>query len=260
MNTADHNREAWDGLVESGNRWTVPVSSEQIDRARKGDWSIVLTPTKSVPRDWFGELAGQEVLCLASGGGQQGPILAAAGARVTVFDNSPRQLGQDALVAERDGLDIRTVQGDMRELGELADDSFDLIVHPCSNGFIPDVNPVWRESFRVLRPGGRLMSGFVNPLFYLFDYFEMEQGRLQVAYKIPYSDAEHLPEHQQQELQERGEPLEFGHALEDQIGGQLRAGFQLISMFEDHWDEGPARILSQYIDSFIATLAVKPTK
>ena len=40
-----------------------------------------------MPADWFGDLAGAPVLCLASGGGQQGPLLAAAGARVTVFDN-----------------------------------------------------------------------------------------------------------------------------------------------------------------------------
>ncbi|MGI9519860.1 MAG: class I SAM-dependent methyltransferase, partial [Pirellulaceae bacterium] len=132
MNTVDYNRQAWDGLVDSKNRWTVPVSSADIERARNGDWSIVLTPTKSVPRDWFGELSGKDVLCLASGGGQQGPVLAAAGAHVTVFDNSPKQLQQDALVAQRDGLEISTVQGDMRDLSQFPDGSFDLVVHPCS--------------------------------------------------------------------------------------------------------------------------------
>jgi 2-polyprenyl-3-methyl-5-hydroxy-6-metoxy-1,4-benzoquinol methylase len=70
------------------------------------------------------------VLCLASGGGQQGPILAAAGARVTVFDNSPQQLAQDRFVARREGLTLETVEGDMRDLSVFADVSFDLIVHP----------------------------------------------------------------------------------------------------------------------------------
>ena len=87
-----YNRQAWDRQVQRGNRWTVPVSSEQIARARNGDWSIVLTPTKPVPLEWFPPLVGLDVLCLASGGGQQGPILAAAGANVTVFDNSPARL------------------------------------------------------------------------------------------------------------------------------------------------------------------------
>jgi len=36
--------------------------------------------------------------CLASGGGQQGPVLAAAGAHVTVFDNSPRQLAASFVI------------------------------------------------------------------------------------------------------------------------------------------------------------------
>ncbi|MGI9517971.1 MAG: class I SAM-dependent methyltransferase, partial [Pirellulaceae bacterium] len=153
---------------------------------------------------------------------------------------------------------IHTVQGDMRDLSQFPDGTFDLIVHPCSNGFIPDVNPVWRECFRVIRPGGQLMTGFVNPLFYIFDYWEMEKGRLQVAYKIPYSDEEQLTDDKRQSLIDQGEPMEFGHSLEDQIGGQLRAGFHLTSLFEDHWDDSPAKVLSQYIDGFLATLAMKP--
>ncbi|MET0423076.1 MAG: class I SAM-dependent methyltransferase, partial [Actinoplanes sp.] len=73
-------------------------------------------------------LAGVDVLCLASGGGQQGPTLAAAGARVTVLDNSPRQLEQDELVARRDDVPLRTMLGDMRGLSAFADSSFDLVV------------------------------------------------------------------------------------------------------------------------------------
>ncbi|MEV5357700.1 class I SAM-dependent methyltransferase [Streptomyces sp. NPDC052693] len=78
------------------------------------------------------------MLCLASGGGQQGPVLAAAGARMTVLDNSPRQLEQDDTVAAREGLDLRTVLGDARDLSPFPDASFDLIVHPVSNLFIPE--------------------------------------------------------------------------------------------------------------------------
>ena len=84
-----YNRAAWDRAVKAKNPWTVPVSAEDIALAQQGEWSIVLTPTKPVPRMWFPSLNGLDVLCLASGGGQQGPILAAAGAKVTVLDNSP---------------------------------------------------------------------------------------------------------------------------------------------------------------------------
>ena len=116
-----HNRDAWDRNVERGSEWTIPVDADTIRRAREGDWQIILTPSKPVPAEWFPELNGAEVLCLASGGGQQGPVLAASGARVTVFDNSPKQLEQDRLVAERDSLSIETIEGDMTDLSGLAD-------------------------------------------------------------------------------------------------------------------------------------------
>ena len=90
----------------------------------------------------------------------QGPILAAAGADVTVFDNSPLMLATDRSVAARDSLQIRTVEGDMADLSQFSDSSFDLIVHPVSNTFVPDVRPVWKEAFRVLRQDGALLSGF----------------------------------------------------------------------------------------------------
>src|ERR671912_770153 len=113
MDVRDYNRGAWDRQVETGNDWTRPVGPEVIEAARRGRWSVLLTETKPTPREWFpAEMTGVEVLCLASGGGQQGPVLAAAGARVTVFDNSPAQLARDREVAARDGLTITTVEGD----------------------------------------------------------------------------------------------------------------------------------------------------
>ncbi len=133
MDVIRYNREAWDREVERQNKWTVPVGRDVIEAARRGRWEVVLTETKPVPMAWFPDLEGADVLCLASGGGQQAPVFAAAGARVTVFDNSPAQLAQDRLVAERESLELRTVQGDMRDLSAFADGSFDLVFHPVSN-------------------------------------------------------------------------------------------------------------------------------
>ncbi len=252
-----HNRAGWDALVEKENRWTIPISSDEIAAARRGEWRIVLTPTKAVPRSWFPQIEGTEVLCLASGGGQQGPILAAAGARVVVYDNSPRQLEQDRMVAERDGLEIETVEGDMADLGVFSDQSFDLIVHPVSNCFVPDIRPVWSEAARVLRDGGDLLAGFTNPLRYLFeDDLEYSSDLLCVAHTIPYSDLEELTEERQAQYIADGEPFEFGHTLDDQIGGQLEAGLVLTGFYEDIYtpDEDT---LSRFIPSFAATRARK---
>ena len=258
----EHNRNAWNKAVRDRVRWTIPVSSEEISRARQGDWGIVLTPTKIVPRAWFGDLKNTRVLCLAGAGGQQGPILAAAGANVTVFDNSPDQLKQDESVAEREGLLIETVEGDMRDLSSFADQSFDLVFHPCSNCFVPNIRPVWNEAYRVLRDGGVLLSGFCNPLLFIFDEKAMDEGRLEVRHSIPYSDLTNLDESELQDRLEKSEALSFGHTLEDQIGGQTDAGFVITDFFEDSWaankDKNEGTVLSEYIAAFGATRSVLP--
>lgn len=256
MDVTAFNRQAWNRQVEGGNPWTIPVTSQQVAAARRGEWSLVLTPTIPVPRNWFpDDLTGKKILCLASGGGQQGPILAAAGAKVTVFDNSPAQLDQDRLVAERDGIEIETIQGDMANLSVFRDNSFDLIFHPVSNVFVPHVKPVWREAYRVLKPGGTMLSGFMNPLFYIFDFDVMEnENRLEVRHKIPYSDVENLEPRRLQQFLKDGSPLEFGHSLDDQIGGQLEAGFLIAGFYED---SHPQEIISQYIACYIATRSIK---
>lgn len=256
MDIRDYNREAWDKEVERGNEWTVPVASAVIADARRGVWEIFLTPIKPVPRHWFpASLEGVDVLCLASGGGQQAPILAAAGARVTVFDNSPRQLAQDRFVAGRDQLEIKTVEGDMRDLSAFADGSFDLLVHPASNLFVPDVLPVWREAYRVLRRGGALLAGFMNSAVFLFEDGWAKEGELIVRHKQPYSDLTSLSDEARRRYTDKQEPLVFGHTLTDQIGGQLDAGFLLAGFFEDFQQD---TALSNYMPMLIATRALKP--
>ncbi len=218
----------------------------------------MLTPYKPVPRDWFSEkLEGARILCLASGGGQQGPVLAAAGADVTVLDLSEEQLGRDREVAERENLEITTVRGDMENLSQFGDSSFDLIFHPISNCFIPDVIPLWKECARVLKKGGTLLAGFVNPLLYLFDDPADEENlNTEKINAIPYSDADSMSDEMKLEYFEEGWPLEFGHTLEDQIAGQIKAGFSITGFYEDrhHVETHP---LKEKISVFIATWAEK---
>lgn len=261
MNIRDYNRAAWDKQVEQGNEWTVPVSPEIIANARRGEWGVLLTEQKIVPREWFAargqtDLRGLDILCLASGGGQQAPTFAAAGAHVTVLDNSPKQLEQDRFVAKRDGLEITTIEGDARDLSMLADESFDLVFHPVSNLFIPEVRPIYREAFRVLRHGGILLAGFMNPAMYLFSYDALDgKEPLTVKHKLPYSDEQALPKAELEKLISEGVPLEHSHTLTDQIGGQLDAGFYLAAMYED-FHKGVT--LSEYMPTYLATRAIKP--
>lgn len=255
MDIRSYNREAWNREVEGGkNRWSQPVDAETIAKAKTGQFSVVLTENKPVPLEWFPPLAGADVLCLASGGGQQGPVLAAAGAHVTVFDNSPAQLQQDHLVAERESLLLRTVEGDAADLSDFADESFDLIFNPCSTVFMSDVRLVWKECYRVLRPGGVLMTGSMNPIHYVFDLYKADEGVLEVAHAIPYSDLTSIPREDLDELIQKGLPVEFGHSLTDLLGGQCDAGFVITNMYEDYMLESP---LHKYHPSYLATRSIK---
>jgi SAM-dependent methyltransferase len=256
IDSVAHNRAAWDRRVDADDEWTRPVSTEVIARARQGDWSVVLIGHEPVDRAWFpAELTGADVLCLASGGGQQGPTLAAAGATVTVFDNSPRQLAQDKFVADRDGLPLRTVLGDMRDLSAFPDESFDLVFNPVSNLFSPQLEPVWRECSRVLRPGGLLLVGFLNPDLYLFDAVALDsRGEFVVRHALPYSDLTDLSTEEHEAAFGAGAPIEYSHTMGEQIGGQLRAGFVLTDFAEaPHHASATAR----YMPGYFATRAVK---
>jgi SAM-dependent methyltransferase len=253
---AQHNRKAWDRQAREGCRWSIPVTPEEVAEARAGRPRIILTPDTPVPHDWLGELPGRDLLCLASAGGQQAPLLAAAGATVSSLDLSEEQLALDRVVAEREGLTIRTVQGDMRDLSAFSDESFDLVVHVTSNVFCPEIVPVWKECHRVLRPGGELLAGFMNPSYYLFDHYALERGEPPVAvHPLPFSDQTHLSPPELEALMTAGEALEFSHSLNDQIGGQIRAGFAIVGFFEDTWKE--AEVLDRLFPTMINTRARK---
>lgn len=256
MDIRSYNRDAWNREVEGkANPWTQPATPDIIARAREGDWSVLLTESLPVPREWFPPLEGLEILCLASGGGQQGPILAAAGAKVTVYDNSPAQLAQDRLVAEREGLDLSLIEGDAADLSAFADACFDLVFNPVSTLFMPDVRAVWKEAARVMRPGAALLAGLMNPVAYMFDFPKLDAGILQVAHSIPYSDVKDLSKRELDSIMEQGYPLEFGHSLTNLLGGQLDAGLVLTAMYEDYKTDSP---LSNFHPAYLATRAVKP--
>lgn len=258
VDATKHNKRAWNKKVDDGSVYTQPVSRNVIDKSKDGDWEIYLTPVKPVPKSWFPSfLQGIKILCLASGGGQQGPVLAAAGAEVTVLDISEKQLRNDAFVAERDGLNLKTVQGTMSNLDCFDDESFDIIVHPVSNLFVEEIRPVWKEASRVLKNQGVLLSGFTNPLLFIFDDEKERNGVLDVKNPIPSSTISNMTVEEVKAYLELNQTIEYAHTLEDQIQGQIDAGFLITGFYED--DFGGSRVLDKFIKTFIATKAVKVT-
>jgi SAM-dependent methyltransferase len=260
----EHNRRAWNRESAAGGRWSVPVDADTIARARRGDWRVMLTPDKPVPVDWFPPLHGLRVLCLASAGGQQAPILAAAGASVVSFDLSDEQLARDAQVAAREGLALHTVRGDMADLSVFADASFDLIFHAVSNVFVPDLTPVWRECQRVLGDDGVLLAGCMNPAFFLFDHDEAERtGELVARHRLPYrelsGDVAQLSAARSAQI-EAGDALEFSHSLQAQIGDLLAAGFVLTALYEDHWRDASTPVAALMPTSIALRAAKVPAR
>jgi SAM-dependent methyltransferase len=261
MDVTEFNRNAWNLQSLEGCRWSTPFDEKTIREAQKGNWEVRLTPNRVVPSTWFPsypDLSGLDILGLASGGGQQNVIFAAARATVTSFDNSDVQLQKDEETGEEHGLGIRTLQGNMTDLSEFEDESFDIIFNPVSNVFSQEVLPIWRECHRVLRPGGRLMAGYMNPAFFLFDHYEAEEtGELKVRYALPYSDLDALDEEVLSQHLESQVSLEFSHSWEAQIGGQCRAGLPIHDFFEDNWDD-ESTVLNRWMPMYAASLAIKP--
>ena len=251
MNYQDINAETIDRWIEEGWQWGVPINHEVYENAQNGKWDMLLTPTKPVPHDWFGKLKEKKVLGLASGGGQQMPIFAALGAECTVLDYSSRQLASEELVAKREGYAIRILRADMTKPLPFADGEFDLIFHPVSNCYVAEVKPIFRECYRILKPGGILLCGLGNEVNYL-----VNDDETMIVNSMPFDPL--VNEDQRRQLEQDDCGMQFSHTVEEQLGGQLEAGFRLTHIYGDTNGEG--RLHQMHVETYLATRAVKPER
>ena len=249
MRYQDINAETIDRWIDEGWEWGIPITHEVYEKALTGQWDVVLTPTKSVPHDWFGELKGKKVLGLASGGGQQMPIFAALGAECTVLDYSEKQLVSERLVADREGYSIQIIRADMTKPLPFADEVFDLIFHPVSNCYVKEVKPIFKECARILKHGGILLCGLDNAVNYLVD-----ENEEKIVNTMPFDPL--VNEDQRRQLEEADCGMQFSHTIEEQIGGQLEAGLILTNIYSD--TNGSGRLHELNVECYMATRAVKP--
>jgi len=248
MKYQDINAATIDRWVKEGWEWGKPITHEIYVDAVNGKWDVLLTPTIPVPHEWFGGLRGKRLLGLASGGGQQMPIFAALGAECTVLDYSHMQLESERMVAGREGYDINMVRADMTKPLPFADGEFDIIFHPVSNCYVEDVLPIWKECFRVLKNGGVLLAGLDNGVNFAFDSSENE-----VTYTLPFNPLKNEEQRMMLEAEDGG--MQFSHTIDEQIGGQLAAGFRLTNVYGD--TNGIGNLHEHNIHTFWATRAVK---
>lgn len=249
MNYQELNAKTIDRWIAEGWQWGIPISHEEYENAVNGKWDVVLTPTKPVPHQWFGDLRGKKVLGLASGGGQQMPIFAALGAQCTILDYSQKQLESEREVAEREGYQIRIIKADMTKPLPFEDEEFDLIFHPVSNCYVEKVEPIFRECYRILKHGGVFLAGLGNEVNYLVD----EDEKI-IVNAMPYNPLKN--EEQRRQSERLNDGIQFSHCVEEQVGGQLKAGLILTDLYGDTNGEGYLHELN--VECFLATRAVKP--
>ena len=248
MDYIDMNAETIDRWVEGGWEWGKPVSHEVYEAALAGSWSVVLTAVKPVPKEWFFPMKGCRILGLAAGGAQQMPVFAALGAKCTVLDYSKKQLESERAMARQEGYESQIVRASMTDPLPFEDGSFDLIFHPVSNCYIEKVEPVWRECYRVLRPGGRLLAGMDNGINYIVDETEKR-----IVHRLPFNPLKDRA--LMEELEKENGGVQFSHTMEEQLRGQLKAGFRLLDLYED--TNGSGYLHEMGIPSFWASLAEK---
>jgi SAM-dependent methyltransferase len=227
MSFLEANQRAWNRLAESGSPFArVATDEECLDPRRHLDG-----------RGWLPEcLEGLDVLCLAAGGGWQAILYAAAKARVTVVDLSPRMLDQDAREAARRGLHVTTLQGSMSDLSFLEEQSFDIVHQPVSTCYVPDVERVYAEVARVARDDALYISQHKQPVS--LQIVERDRHDRYVL-GVGYYTTGPLPPVGDDSYREPG-AREFLHRWEELVGGLCRAGFVIEDLREPYRGDAAA--------------------
>lgn len=248
------NAQAWDNINECLTDKATYISHEEFVSAKNGELKVTLAGLKLVPEQWFPSLKNINVLGLASGGGQQCPIFAAHGAKMTVMDLSDRQLDNERIVAERESYEINIVKSDISKEFPFADNFFDMIFNPISNCYIEDIQPFWKECARVIKQDGILMTSFIKEEVFMFDPDYKNEDFLITRRPVPFNPLRDLSEDQIKQRYDAQMPLAFSHTLTEQIGGMIKAGFVVTDIFEDGDGGG---LHDKYMNSYVAVRAVR---
>lgn len=177
-----------------------------------------------------------------------------AGANVTVTDLSDQQLANEKYVSAREGYSINIIKADLSKQFPFEDNSFDIIFNPVSNCYIEHLQPVWNECSRVIRKNGILMMAFVKEEFFLFEPDYKNEDFLISRHTLPFNPYKDLSEESKKRFIEEHRPFAFSHSLTEQIGGLIKAGFEITDIYEDSDGGG---LFDKYMNSYVAVRAVR---
>ena len=240
MNKETANEKIWDELSRRG----VLCSQPKFGLTVASAWSYINK------NNFYENVDGKHILCLACGGGQQSIAFALLGANVTVVDFSEEQLAQDKRVADHYHKEISIVKSDMRDLSFSSKEEFDIVYQPYSINYIPSVDLVFNEVARVLKPGGLYDLMFHNPYAHgswkdgcwgsQWGSEELWQGK---GYPIwqPYRDGHPIRtldsnwnfSNDHNEKVRIESPQEYKHTMSTVMNGLISRGFDILRFKEE---------------------------
>ncbi len=216
-NYASVNKKFWNKEVQEGCDFTKPWLKLDIKVLRKIANGKIKNPPSPIndiyPLKILHNLKGKNVLCLASGGGQQSAVFSLLGANVTVLDISEGQLEGDKKAAAHYGYKIKTIQGSMNDLSMLKNNFFDLVYQAPSMCYIPNVKKVYSEVARVLKKRGLYRADAHNPLC-VFDPIWNGKG---YCITVPYAV-------KQKQRSKDEKVIEHRHYLDEAFNGLIESG------------------------------------
>jgi SAM-dependent methyltransferase len=214
----------WEALGRAGALYCRPLVDRTPESARR-----LVDPDRAL-----GDLTGRDVLCLAGGGGTQSAAFGLLGARVTVLDLDEGQLERDREAAVELGLDVRTEHGEMRDLSRFAEGAFDLVWHPYSVNFVPELDAVVAGVARVLRSGGIYVVMMANP--FAAGIGTKDWNGHGYVLRLPYVDGAEYEFEDEEWVGADPDvppPREFRHTLGKVVGSISAAGLVLFRLDEE---------------------------
>lgn len=225
--------------VREGRDSTKPwldLDTEAYGKYREGRTDALPEPycDDPVDRTMMTGAQGENVLCLAGGGGQQSAVFSLLGAKVTVLDLTPEQLESDRKAACHYGYEVTTIQGDIRDLSVLPEAHFDRVYQPTSALFIPHLREVYSGVARVLKHEGLYLADYAVPLLYMAENKGWDGTGYTLYVTQPYLRGAILETEKGRMNFSRGESYsEFHHLLSDIINGLIAEGLAIRGVWEN---------------------------
>jgi SAM-dependent methyltransferase len=213
------NTEAWDRLASSA------IDEDSLD-------SVGYGPEMPSERELrlLGDVKGRRVLDLGCGAGNASIALARQGAHAIALDASARQLARGRQRAEAEEVRVEWHRSDLADLAFLRADSIDLVFSSHALAEVEDLDRVFRQVHRVMRPGAAFVFSYEHPVALCAGRDGVGEGALPLGnLEVQRSYFERAP----LTVDRDGEPITlYTRTIGDVFAAAGRAGFRIDVILE----------------------------